>query len=97
MHTPLLGFIVAATILAGPAAAMNTVNSSTTPSTPGTVSTAPVPPCDGCDPATTASQTDTGQTGTGPITDPTQGRPAHTATPSHVSGPPKPGGGTPKG
>lgn len=68
---------------------------------PGT--SAPVPVTGSGDAQGSSDQDQTGQSdasqnggsATGPITNPTTPKPAHTDTPSHVSQPP--GGGTPKG
>lgn len=93
----------AAMVLAGPAFAIGPAGGTV----PGTATTAPATAsqCDGCnssDSSDTAAQTDqtnTAQGATGPVTDPSTPRPAHTEAPSHVPQPPSgPGsGGTPKG
>jgi hypothetical protein len=92
----------ASVALSGPALAIGPASGTV----PGTSTSAPTTAsqCDGCnssDGSDTTAQTDqtnTGQGVTGPVTDPSTPRPAHTDTPSHVSQPPSgPGnGGTPK-
>ena len=96
MHKRIFALGVAAmTMLGGPSIAMNTVS---VPQAPASADTpvAPAPSCDDCDSTeTTAPQTDSTMAGsnTGPIVNPTSGHPAHTDVPSHVSAPPKSGGG----
>ncbi len=90
----------AAMVLSGPALAIGPAGGPVS----GTPATAPstAQQCDGCnssDTSDTATQTDqanTGQGVTGPITNPSTPRPAHTEVPSHISQPPG-GSGTPKG
>lgn len=70
---------------------------------PGTATTAPTTAsqCDGCnssdgsDSTAQTGQTSAGSGVTGPVTDPSTPRPAHTDVPSHVPQPP--GGGNSKG
>jgi len=71
-------------------------NGAVTGSSSSTSTTAPS--CDGCSSTDNSGDTDTNQNGstqTGPITNPTTPKPAHTNTPSHVPQPPG-GGGAPK-